>query len=207
MDNPNAASAFLGPGSKITGTVKLDSTGRIEGEVEGEIHARDLPSTEGVYLVPAFTGLGAPHWDPDARAAILGLTRDSTVAHIVRAALEAVAYQTADLADAFAADMRGGAVEAGLGTLRLDGGMVANDWLCQFLADMLERPVERPAVIETTALGAAYLAGLATGVWKNLDELSAQWQVERRFEPTLPRDRAEELMARWERAVRQAVAL
>ena len=129
-----------------------------------------MPSTEGVYLVPAFTGLGAPHWDPDARGAILGLTRDSGVAHIVRAALEAVAYQTADLADAFVADMRRRGRGAGLGTLRVDGGMVVNDWLCQFLADMLDRPVERPAVVETTALGAAYLAGLAAGVYGSLDD-------------------------------------
>ena len=123
---------------------------------------------------PAFTGLGAPHWDPDARGAILGLTRDSGVAHIVRAALEAVAYQTADLVDAMVADMQDGATdEAGLGTLRVDGGMVVNDWLCQFLADMLDRPVERPAVVETTALGAAYLAGLAAGVYGSLDAVAA----------------------------------
>ena len=168
---------------------------------ESEAHARDLPSTEGVYLVPAFTGLGAPHWDPDARGAILGLTRDSTVAHIVRAALEAVAYQTADLADAFAADMRGGAVEAGLGTLRLDGGMVANDWLCQFLADMLERPVERPAVIETTALGAAYLAGLAAGLYGSLDDIAQAWRLERRFEPRMDAAERQHLLTGWRRAV------
>ncbi|MGD9508625.1 MAG: glycerol kinase GlpK [Geminicoccaceae bacterium] len=173
----------------------------IASAADSEAHARDLPSTEGVYLVPAFTGLGAPHWDPDARAAILGLTRDSGVAHIVRAALEAVAYQTADLADAFVADMRGGAVDAGLGTLRVDGGMVANDWLCQFLADMLEQPVERPAVIETTALGAAYLAGLAAGVYGSLDDIAGAWRLERRFEPSMAAAERNQLLAGWRRAV------
>ena len=173
----------------------------IASAAESETLARDLPSTEGVYLVPAFTGLGAPHWDPDARGAILGLTRDSGIAHIVRAALEAVAYQTADLADAFVADMRGGAAEAGLGTLRVDGGMVVNDWLCQFLADMLDRPVERPAVVETTALGAAYLAGLAAGVFGSLDEIARAWRLERRFEPRLPPAERARLLDGWRRAV------
>ena len=173
----------------------------IASAAESETLARDLPSTEGVYLVPAFTGLGAPHWDPDARGAILGLTRDSGIAHIVRAALEAVAYQTADLADAFVADMRGGAAEAGLGTLRVDGGMVVNDWLCQFLADMLDRPVERPAVVETTALGAAYLAGLAAGVFGSLDEIAHAWRLERRFEPRLPPAERARLLDGWRRAV------
>ncbi|MFO1050058.1 MAG: glycerol kinase GlpK [Geminicoccaceae bacterium] len=173
----------------------------ITSAAESEALARDLPSTEGVYLVPAFTGLGAPHWDPDARGAILGLTRDSGIAHIVRAALEAVAYQTADLADAFVADMRGGAAGAGLGTLRVDGGMVVNDWLCQFLADMLDRPVERPAVIETTALGAAYLAGLAAGVFGSLDEIARAWRLERRFEPRMPANERARLLEGWRRAV------
>ncbi|MFO1047393.1 MAG: glycerol kinase GlpK [Geminicoccaceae bacterium] len=173
----------------------------ITSAAESEALARDLPSTEGVYLVPAFTGLGAPHWDPDARGAILGLTRDSGIAHIVRAALEAVAYQTADLADAFVADMRGGAAGAGLGTLRVDGGMVVNDWLCQFLADMLDRPVERPAVVETTALGAAYLAGLAAGIFSSLDEIAHAWRLERRFEPRLPPAERARLLDGWRRAV------
>ena len=168
---------------------------------ESEAHARDLASTDGVYLVPAFTGLGAPHWDPDARAAIVGLTRDSAVGHVVRAALEAVAYQTADLADAFVADMRDGAAEAGLATLRVDGGMVVNDWLCQFLADILDRSVERPAVIETTALGAAYLAGLAAGVYGSLDAVAAAWRRDRRFEPTMPAYERERLLDGWRRAV------
>ncbi len=118
---------------------------------------------------------------PRPARAILGLTRDSGVAHIVRAALESVAYQTADLADAFVADMRDGATAGELSTLRVDGGMVLNDWLCQFLADVLDRPVERPAVVETTALGAAYLAGLAAGVYGSLEEIAAAWRLERRF--------------------------
>ena len=168
---------------------------------ESEAHAKDLASTEGVYLVPAFTGLGAPHWDPDARGAIVGLTRDSGVGHIVRAALEAVAYQTADLADAFAADMGGGAAGAELGTLRVDGGMVVNDWLCQFLADMLGRPVERPAVVETTALGAAYLAGLAAGLYGSLDDVAAAWRLDRRFEPAMAPGARDRLLAGWRRAV------
>ena len=168
---------------------------------ESETLARNLPSTEGVYLVPAFTGLGAPHWDPDARAAILGLTRDSGVAHVVRAALEAVAYQTADLVDAVIADMKGSAQDAGLATLRVDGGMVVNDWLCQFLADILDRPVERPAVVETTALGAAYLAGLAAGVYESLDAVASAWRLERRFEPRMPPGDRQRLLDGWRRAM------
>ncbi len=178
-----------------------DGLGVIRTAGESEAHARDLPSTDGVYLVPAFTGLGAPHWDPEARGAIVGLTRDSGVRHIVRAALEAVAYQTADLADAFVADMQGGAAAAQLGTLRVDGGMVVNDWLCQFLADMLDRPVERPAVVETTALGAAYLAGLAAGVYRSLDEIEGSWRLERRFEPAMTGRERDGLLAGWRRAV------
>lgn len=173
----------------------------IRGAAETEALARDLASTDGVYLVPAFTGLGAPHWDPDARGAILGLTRDTGVAQVARAALEAVAYQTADLVDAVADDMRAEAPDTALGTLRVDGGMVVNDWLCQFLADMLDRPVERPAVVETTALGAAYLAGLAAGVYGSLDAVAQAWRLERRFEPQLPIAERQRLLEGWRRAV------
>ena len=173
----------------------------IETATESDRLARDLRSTEGVYLVPAFTGLGAPHWDPDARGAILGLTRDSGVAHIVRAALEAVGYQTADLASAVVDDMREAVPDASLATLRVDGGMVANEWLCQFLADILNAPVERPAVIETTALGAAYLAGLATGVYRSLDEIAAVWRLDRRFEPRMAAEERQRLLDGWRRAV------
>ncbi|HEX8373638.1 MAG TPA: FGGY-family carbohydrate kinase, partial [Geminicoccaceae bacterium] len=154
----------------------------------------------GVYMVPAFTGLGAPWWDPDARGAILGLTRDSTSGQIVRAALEAVAYQTRDLMDAMAGDLR----EAGAGkpqALRVDGGMVANDWLCQYLADVLEAPVERPEVTETTALGAAFLAGLAVGVHPSLDAVAATWRRQRRFEPAMEPARRDGLLRGWHEAV------
>lgn len=173
----------------------------------GEVQqlAQSVPDNGGVMFVPAFTGLGAPYWNADARGAIVGLTRGSTVAHIARAALESIAFQSAALLSAMSRD----AVAAGgspVAELRVDGGASVNDLLMQFQADLLGIPVVRPKVIETTALGAAYLAGLSSGVYRNLDELSAQWQVERRFHPTLPRERAAELMANWERAVRQAVA-
>ncbi len=152
---------------------------------ESEALARTLPDTGGVYLVPAFTGLGAPHWDPDARGAILGLTRDSDVRHIVRAALESVCYQTADLMAAMRDDIE--AADAGVlpDTLRVDGGMVANDWVCQYLADILDCPVERPAVVETTALGAACLAGLATGLYPSQDFIARSWRADGRFTPGL----------------------
>ncbi|MDZ5646527.1 glycerol kinase GlpK [Nitrospirillum sp. BR 11828] len=159
-------------------------------------HATALADTGGVYLVPAFTGLGAPYWDPDARGAILGLTRDSGVSHIVRAALESVCYQTRDLMDAMAAD--GGCA---LTALRVDGGMVANDWLMQFLADQLDLTVERPAVTETTALGAAFLAGLAAGLFPSLDAISGLWREERRFEPAADPAARERLYDGWRRAV------
>ena len=173
----------------------------------GEVQqlAQSVPDSGGVMFVPAFTGLGAPYWNADARGAIVGLTRGSTVAHIARAALESIAFQSAALLSAMSRD----AVAAGgspVAELRVDGGASVNDLLMQFQADLLGIPVVRPKVIETTALGAAYLAGLSSGVYRNLDELSAQWQVERRFHPTLPRERAAELMTNWERAVRQAVA-
>jgi glycerol kinase len=150
----------------------------------------------GVYVVPAFAGLGAPHWDPHARGAIVGLTRGSSRAHIARAALEAIAYQCADVLEAMQKD-------AGehLSELRVDGGAAANDLLMQFQADILGVPVVRPKVLETTALGAAYLAGLHTGVWSSREEIAAQWQMERRFEPRMARAEAEGLLARWREAV------
>ena len=178
-----------------------DGLGAIQSAAESEAIARATPDTGGVYLVPAFTGLGAPWWDPDARGAILGLTRDSSRAHIVRAALEAVCYQTHDLMRAMDEDVSGTGGAITPATLRVDGGMVANDWLCQFLSDVLDRPVERPAVIETTALGAAYLAGLATGVWSGLDHLTKAWRCERRFEPGMEAATRERRLAGWHRAV------
>ena len=167
--------------------------------------AQSVPDSGGVMFVPAFTGLGAPYWHADARGAIVGLTRGSTVAHIARAALESIAYQSAALLQAMARDAvaHGGSAVT---ELRVDGGACVNDLLMQFQADLLGIPVVRPKVIETTALGAAYLAGLSCGVWRDLDELASHWQVDRRFLPTLPRERAAELMDQWGRAVRQTIA-
>ena len=173
-----------------------DGLRAIGAAAESETVAAALPDAGGVYLVPAFTGLGAPWWDPDARGAILGLTRDSTSAHIVRAALEAVCYQTHDLLQAMADDA-GGAPAA----LRVDGGMAANDWLCQFLADVLAVPVERPKVIETTALGAARLAALGAGLAPSPDALADGWRAERRFEPRMEPARRERLLRGWRDAI------
>jgi glycerol kinase len=174
---------------------------RASGEVQAL--AESVPDAGGVMFVPAFTGLGAPYWKADARGTIVGLSRGSTVAHIARAALESIAFQSAALLAAMSRDAQA-AGGAPLAELRVDGGACVNDLLMQFQADLLGIPVVRPRVIETTALGAAYLAGLACGVYRGPDELEAQWQVERRFQPTLSRERAVEAMARWERAVQQA---
>lgn len=160
-----------------------------------EALARSLDDNGGVYLVPAFTGLGAPYWDPDARGAVIGLTRDAGIAHFARAALESVAYQTRDLMIAMADD----ALQPM--EVRVDGGMVVNDWVVQGLADILQIPALRPQVVETTALGAAYLAGLQVGVYDSLEDISALWQTERRFEPQMPAQRATELYQGWQAAV------
>ncbi|WP_313561516.1 glycerol kinase GlpK [Diaphorobacter nitroreducens] len=181
-----------------------DGLRAISASSEVQALAESVPDSGGVMMVPAFTGLGAPYWKPDARGTITGLTRGTTIAHIARAALESIAYQSAALLAAMSRD----AVAAGgapVSELRVDGGACVNDLLMQFQADLLGIPVVRPAVVETTALGAAYLAGLASGVYASTDELSALWQAERRFTPTLPRSQAEALMARWEHAVAQAV--
>jgi glycerol kinase len=158
--------------------------------------ANQLTDNHGVYMVPAFVGLGAPHWDPDARATITGLTFDATGAHIARAALESVAYQTTDLVDAMVAD---GAKD--VRTIRVDGGMAANDWFCQFLADVLDTKVERPANIETTVAGAAFLAGLAVGVWDKLEDVAAAWALERAFEPNMKKKAREGLKTGWREAL------
>ncbi|TMH35056.1 MAG: glycerol kinase GlpK [Betaproteobacteria bacterium] len=173
------------------------------GEVQGL--AESVPDAGGVMFVPAFTGLGAPYWKADARGAIVGLTRGTTAAHIARAALESIAFQSAALLQAMSRDAlaNGGAA---VSELRVDGGACVNNLLMQFQADLLGIPVVRPAVIETTALGAAYLAGLSSGLYAGLDELSAQWRAERVFHPTMTRERAGELMVRWEHAVRQTTA-
>ena len=182
-----------------------DGLNAIQASGEVQALAESVPDAGGVMFVPAFTGLGAPYWDANARGTLTGLTRGSTVAHIARAALESIAFQSAALLQAMSRD----AVAAGgspVAELRVDGGACVNNLLMQFQADLLGIPVLRPKVTETTALGAAYLAGLAVGVYKNLDELSAQWQVERRFVPTLARERAQALMDQWAHAVRQATA-
>lgn len=174
-------------------------------KASGEVQAlaESVPDAGGVVFVPAFTGLGAPYWKAQARGAIVGLTRGTTVAHIARAALESIAFQSAALLQAMSRD----AVAAGgapVAELRVDGGACVNDLLMQIQADLLGIPVVRPKVIETTALGAAYLAGLSSDVYKGVDELAAHWQVDRTFLPTLPRAIAQERMAQWEHAVRMA---
>ena len=182
-----------------------DGLNAIQASGEVQALAESVPDSGGVRFVPAFTGLGAPYWNANARGTLTGLTRGTTMGHIARAALESIAFQSAALLQAMSRD----AVAAGgapVAELRVDGGACVNDLLMQFQADLLGIPVVRPQVTETTALGAAYLAGLATGVYRNLDELSAHWHVERRFHPTLPRERALALMAEWEHAVRQAIA-
>ena len=163
---------------------------------EVEALANSVLDSDGVYLVPAFTGLGAPYWDPDARGALLGLTRGTSKAHIARAALESIAYQSAELLDAMQKDSAQKLTE-----LRVDGGAAANDLLMQFQADLLGVPVLRPKVLETTALGAAYIAGLTVDLWKSRDELGTHWQLDRRFEPSLDRPEAEAKLARWREAV------
>ena len=172
-----------------------DAVKLIDHASETQKLACSVETSGGVYLVPAFTGLGAPYWDPDARGAILGLTRDSGIAQIARAALESVCYQTRDLLEAMAAD----AVRPT--RLRVDGGMVVNDWVVQRLADMLQTTVDRPKVVETTALGAAYLAGLQAGVYGSLDEIARMWACEQAFEPQMPASRADERYAGWKKAV------
>jgi glycerol kinase len=149
-----------------------------------------------VVLVPAFTGLGAPHWDPFARGIMVGITQGTTAAHIARAALESIALQVADLLEAMQGDS---AID--VPQLRVDGGASVNDTLMQFQADLLQTTVVRPEVTETTALGAAYLAGLATGIWPNRDVVAGQWRVDREFEPQISADQAEAKRARWRRAV------
>ncbi|PNU20562.1 glycerol kinase [Geothermobacter hydrogeniphilus] len=173
-----------------------DNLKLITNAAETEQLAAGLGSNHGVYLVPAFTGLGAPHWDPQARGALFGLTRDTGIAEIARATLESVVYQTRDLMTAMAAD---GAVPPT--ALRIDGGMVANNWFCQFLADLLDLTVERPEVTETTALGAACLAGLQAGSYASLDEIAAQWQCQSDFKPQMTSGLRRELIAGWDEAI------
>jgi len=180
-----------------------DGLQAIRAASEVQTLAESVPDSGGVVFVPAFTGLGAPYWHSEARGAILGLTRGSTVAHIARAALESVAFQSAALLQAMSRDAEAAGGRA-VSELRVDGGACVNNLLMQFQADLLGIPVVRPKVVETTALGAAYLAGLATGVYPDTTAIARLWQADRTFYPTLSRERAAERMAEWERAVRQA---
>lgn len=210
----SAAQATATPEFALEGSVFIggavvqwlrDGLQAIKGSAEVQGLAESVPDAGGVMFVPAFTGLGAPYWNADARGAIVGLTRGSSVAHIARAALESIAFQSAALLQAMSRD----AVAAGgapVSELRVDGGACVNNLLMQFQADLLGIPVLRPKVIETTALGAAYLAGLSSGLYSDVNELAGHWQAERVFRPTLPRERALELMNQWEHAVRQACA-
>ncbi len=173
-----------------------DGLGLINRAADTDDMATKLDGNGGVYMVPAFVGLGAPHWDPDARASITGLTFAATGSHIARAALESVAYQTTDLMNAMVAD---GARDAR--QIRVDGGMAANDWFCQFLANMLDTDVVRPANIETTAAGAAFLAGMAVGIWHGPDDIAGAWKEDRTFTPTMKADERAALMTGWQDAV------
>ncbi len=173
-----------------------DGLGLIRSAGEIEALARSVPDSGGVYLVPAFAGLGAPHWDAYARGALLGLTLGTSAGHVARAALEGIAYQVGDLLSAMQAD-----AGIALSELRVDGGASRNDLLLQFQADVLRVPVVRPLITETTALGAAYLAGLAVGFWKDTRETAEQWRIDKRFEPAMPASQAAALRGRWQEAL------
>jgi glycerol kinase len=175
-----------------------DGLGIIKSSADVEKLAQSVSDNGGIYVVPAFAGLGAPHWDPYARGAIVGITRGTTAGHIARAAVESIALQVADLADAMRSDANDSLAE-----LRVDGGAAVNDGLLQYQADIMQLPVVRPKVTETTALGAAYLAGLATGLWHDRGAIAGHWQVDRRFEPRMSPDEATSIRARWSDAVRR----
>lgn len=199
----DGATDYLLEGSVFMGGATVqwlrDGLGIIEQSGEVEALAASVPDSGGVFMVPAFVGLGAPHWDPYARGALVGLSRGSNRGHIARAALEAIAYQSAEL---MAAMQKDAAIP--LTEVRADGGAARNDLLMQFQADLLGVPVVRPKVTETTALGAAYLAGLAVGFWETQEEIAAQWSCERRFEPAMSAERRAELLAQWGRAVERS---
>ena len=186
-----AAVQWLRDGLKVIGDAA---------ETEALAASLDGAGAGGVYMVPAFTGLGAPHWDPDARGAIFGLTRGAGPAELARAALESVALQSHDLLEAVRAD---GVAPA---SLKVDGGMAANDWFCQALCDVCDLPVERPAVLETTALGAAYLAGRQAGVYGDFDAFRSVWSLQRRFEPGMDAPRRDRLLGGWADAVRRTLS-
>jgi glycerol kinase len=173
----------------------------IESAEDSKIYAARVDSTDGVYVVPAFVGLGTPYWDSDVRGAVFGLTRGTSREHLIRATLESLAYQTKDVLTAMEEDSG-----IHLKRLRVDGGAVKNNFLMQFQSDMLRTAVQRPVIDETTALGAAYLAGLAVGYWEDQQEIAAMWQVERTFEPQMDEGRCIELYNGWKKAVRAAMA-
>jgi glycerol kinase len=231
MDHSGALTYALEGSVFVTGAAiqwLRDGLGLLARAEDSEALARSVDDSGGVVFVPALTGLGAPDWDPDARGAIFGLTRGTTTAHLARATLEAIAFEVRDVVDAMAADMGLGdgaaaddrATGAGVdgardggpwadgawvgadAPLRVDGGAAANDLLMQIQADQLQRPVERPVVAETTAIGAAFLAGLATGVWSSTDDLATTWRLDKRFEPG-PRD--DSAHKRWREAVRRSM--
>ncbi len=172
----------------------------VEDAAETEAICEALVDTDGVYLVPAFTGLGAPHWAPDARAAVFGMTRNTNRNHLIRATVESVVYQTYDLFDAMAKD---GVTPT---ALRVDGGMTANSWMCGYLSDVLDMPVLRPTILETTALGAAYLAGLGAGLYAGLEDVAEQWTAERAFHPTLSAETRETRLADWSKYVQKLLS-
>ncbi|WP_276210868.1 glycerol kinase GlpK [Heyndrickxia coagulans] len=178
-----------------------DGMRMIKDSAQSESYAERVDSTDGVYVVPAFVGLGTPYWESDVRGAVFGLTRGTTKEHFIRATLESLAYQTKDVLAAMEADSG-----LPLKTLRADGGAVKNNFLMQFQSDMLGVPVERPVVSETTALGAAYLAGLAVGYWESREEIARQWKVERKFEPSLAEKEREALYDGWKKAIRATIA-
>jgi glycerol kinase len=178
-----------------------DGLGIIKNAAEIETLARSVPHCDGVYLVPAFAGLGAPHWNARARGTLFGVTRGTSSAHIARAALDSIAYQSLDVLNAMEADSG-----IRIGELRVDGGACANNLLMQFQADILGVDAVRPKVPETTALGAAYLAGLAVGYWKDVNELKSQWALDRRFTPGLPHAEVKACLDGWKRAIRAAKA-
>ncbi|HSG39443.1 MAG TPA: glycerol kinase GlpK [Thermoanaerobaculia bacterium] len=205
IDRTGGGTAYALEGSVFVGGAVVqwlrDGLGLIRSSGEIEALAASVPDAGGVVLVPAFTGLGAPHWDPYARGALVGITRGTTAGHLARAALEGIAFQVADVLAAMEADSG-----VRVSELRVDGGATANNLLMQFQADLVGVPVVRPRVQETTALGAAYLAGLAVGVWKDTGEISARWRAEKTFEPAMDPGRAAELRRHWSRAVERAKA-
>ncbi len=196
----NASAQFAVEGSIFIAGAAVqwlrDELGLIKTAAESEEVAASVAGTGGVYLVPAFVGLGAPHWDSGARGLLTGMTRSTGRAEIVRAALESIAYQTRELVEAMEADSGERLTE-----LRVDGGATANNFLMQFQADILNQPIVRPADVETTALGAAYLAGLAVGVWKSVEDLEKFWRAERTFQPRMNADQRESLYGGWKQAV------